>query len=746
MRALFPSIDVRKLRFRGGWAALPVFVIMQLIYPMSLQQADWVRLSEHFTWIALAGILLGTLIGNGRMRSVRATLLGSALGTWIVLLFTIAAAGEAPIRERALELGRATNGWLTQVLAGEAASDPTVFVVFLGATVWAAAFVGSFALARSGRVWEAILLSGACLTVNISLALVPLLLDLVVFSLCALVLMLRLHIVTLQERWDRQNIQPTGEMDWRVLRGGLTWTAVLVIMALLTPRVGAAEVLRSAFDTFESPYQRVEAEWQRFFAGVSGPSRLKGVSFADSIRLGQSPNLGERVVMVVETGEGHFWRGVTYDFYTGQGWRSTENERADKLILGYLGREERIATFEVLVPHANLLFGANEPVLANVPHQFQTGADRTYSNSIRAVERRHASGRYSIVSSVSVADKQTLRRAPTSLPDHIKQKYLQVPTSLSDRVRELARRVTAGQNTAYDKAEAVETYLRSNYRYSTTIKSPPLGRDPVDFFLFDLKEDFCEYFASSMVMMLREVGVPARMVEGFTTGTFDPTIGRYVVREINAHAWVEVFFPQYGWIEFEPTPSETPFARADAPFESGLGEEGNAPIGEEGFDTDPLSDFSIAEREQFFAESSGALGIGTGAAPPLDPRPALGVLGLLMLVIVGMLVRFEWRFRGFSAVDAAWGKTSLLGSYVGHPPRAAQTTYEYADSLATVVPDASAPLRAIADARVSERYAPDGCTPAQREAAASAWSQVARELVGLLPAQLVRAIVKLLPR
>ena len=145
------------------------------------------------------------------------------------------------------------------MLAGEAASDPNVFVLFLGATVWTSAYVGTFALSRSLRPWDAILFMGFCLVVNVSMALTNLIADLVVFSLSALVLLVRLHIVALQERWNRNNIVPSGEMDWRLLRGGLTWTMVLVIMSLVTPRVGAAEVLNRAYSVFEQPYHSVEA-------------------------------------------------------------------------------------------------------------------------------------------------------------------------------------------------------------------------------------------------------------------------------------------------------------------------------------------------------------------------------------------------------------------------------------------------------------------------------------------------------
>src|SRR5438874_7945013 len=368
VRSLFPPIAWRRLRFRGGWFALPIYVLLMSVYPLSLQQADWVVTQEQFTWIVFAAIALAVIVGNGTLSTRRSMLVGGLVGTVAIVLTTAFASDIGPFRDRVIHLAVNVNNWITQVLAGEAATDPTAFVLFLGATVWTAAYVGTYALSRSLRPWDAILFMGFCLVVNVSMALTNLIADLVVFSLSALVLLVRLHIVLLQERWTRNNIVPSGEMDWRLLRGGLTWTTVLVIMSLVTPRVGAADVLNSAWSTFESPYHSVEAEWQRFFAGVSGPSRLRGVSFSDSIRLGQAPNLGDRVIMTVDAGGGHFWRAVTYDFYTGASWRNTETDKADKITVPSLDRRTFEARFDIIVPHSNLLFAANEPLKADIPY------------------------------------------------------------------------------------------------------------------------------------------------------------------------------------------------------------------------------------------------------------------------------------------------------------------------------------------------------------------------------------------
>lgn len=737
-RSLFPAPSRKGLRFRGGLFALPIFALIVFIYPLSLQQADWVRTSQHFTWLAMLAVALGVLVGNGRMSARRSVLLAGVLGAVAIVIATSMATDGPLLREKLIALAVNTNNWLTQVLAGEASSDPTVFILFLGGTVWAATFVGTFALTRTGRPWDALVFVGFCLVVNVSMALTNLLADLVAFSLASLVLLVRLNIVTLQDRWARFNIIPSGEMDWRLLRGGLTWSLVLVVVAFMTPRVGAAEVLSTAYNVFESPYNNVQAEWQRFFAGVSGPSRLRGVSFTDSMRLGLSPNLSDAVVMTVDAPSGHFWRAITYDFYTGNGWRVTENDRVDRVSVPPAGRERFDATFSIKVPQNGIIFAANEPVRVSVPAQFVTGADRSYSTGVRAARADDANRTYTVTSFVSTTDKALLRRAPTVYPEYIRQKYLQLPSSLPSRVGDLAKQVAGTEPDPYDMAETIESYLRTTYKYSTTVKSAPAGRDPIDYFLFTAKEDFCEYFASSMVVMLRDLGVPARLVEGYTTGALDEQTGKYVVREEDAHAWVEVYFPGYGWVEFEPTPSQAPFLRIDSDQTGGgplPGDTGDTGIKDPG--SQPGTD-----RQGLLGRDDLDPGVDAGesavaAAPAFDPGPLLALL-LVMLgaVLVGVL-RFQLRFRGQAPIDAAWGKARLLAAYAGFRSDPAQTPYEYAAMLATAVPEAEGPIREIAEVRVRDRYAPSGTTAGDAVRAAGAWHRLARTLVALIPARLV---------
>lgn len=739
LHSLFPPVSRRRLRFRGGWFALPIYALLVAIYPLSLQQAEWVRTADHFTWLAFLGIFAGILIGNGRMSNRRSVVTAGILGAIAVVITTAVAAEGTILREKLVSLAINVNNWLTQVLAGESATDPTVFILFLGATSWAAAFAGTFALMRTGRPWDALGFVGFCLVVNVSMALTNLIADLVVFTLGSLVLLVRLNIVALQDRWQRLNIVPSGEMDWRLLRGGLTWALVLVIMAFFTPRVGAAEVLSSAYNVFEAPYHSVEAEWQRFFAGVSGPSRLRGVTFSESFRLGQSPNLSDRVVMTVDAPSGHFWRAFTYDFYTGSSWRSTETEKVDRVTPPSLGRERFDATFALQVPQQSVLFAANEPVRVSIPAQFQTGADRTYSSALRSVRSGQAGETYTVTSFVSVTDKAVLRRAPSVSPDYIRQKYLQLPSTLPQRVRDLAHRVAGNQSNPYDIAETIESYLRITYHYAPQVKAPPPGRDPVDYFLFDLKEDFCEYFASAMTVMLRELGVPARVVEGYTAGALDPNTGRYVVKELDAHAWVEVYVPTYGWIEFEPTPSQAPFLRVDSDLTGGgtlPGDSGDQTINDPDNPRNVRGDSEGLGQQQLDPGSDTATNAGAGL-DRFDPVPLISLLlGLLLLAMLGF-ARFQLRFRGQPPIDSAWGKARLLASYAGYRADPSQTANEYAAMLGEAVPDARAPIQEIADARMQDRYTRAGATAADAERAMGAWRRLARTLLAVVPARVV---------
>ncbi len=147
-------------------------------------------------------------------------------------------------------------------------------------------------------------------------------------------------------------------------------------------------------------------------------------------------------------------------------------------------------------------------------------------------------------------------------PAAIANIYRQLPLRLDPRIAELARRVTASDDSNYARARSIQAYLKTNYSY--TLELPGVNApDQLAYFLFDRKKGHCEYFATSMAIMLRTLGIPTRVVNGFRGGEYNDLIGSYIVREQDAHSWVEVYFPEFGWVTFDPTPSRPAGARAD---------------------------------------------------------------------------------------------------------------------------------------------------------------------------------------
>jgi transglutaminase-like putative cysteine protease len=287
--------------------------------------------------------------------------------------------------------------------------------------------------------------------------------------------------------------------------------------------------------------------------------------FSPTVDLRMRGRLDDRIVMRVRATHAFNWRGLVFDTYTGWGWRASDPQvtevrigfpparlvyRGDEL-LSYGARPvEVIQTFFLEADQPNVLFAAA------LAERLWTPAGHVYLDRYGAVRLPgplRPGAVYSVVSRAMVPDPGRLRAAEGTVPAFIAARYLQLPP-LPDRVHALARRLTDGAPTRYDRVMAVNRYLWAHYAYDLAI--PPQRRpgDAVDYFLFEERRGYCEQFASAMVVLLRAAGIPARLVTGYTPGTLNPLTGLLEVRNSDAHAWVEVYFPRIGWVEFEPTP------------------------------------------------------------------------------------------------------------------------------------------------------------------------------------------------
>jgi len=297
--------------------------------------------------------------------------------------------------------------------------------------------------------------------------------------------------------------------------------------------------------------------------GNSDPlSRSAGPSyygFGDRMDLRVRGGLPDDLVMRVRASAPAMWRGSVFDTYDGVAWTANVGEPApltDSLPFAYparfrsLGpRAEVSQTFYIERELPNVVFAAGQPDLV----WFEGGISVDDLGSIQTPATLTAGSVYSVVSTRGAATPDQLRAVGTpQTPEHLAN-YLALPETLPERVRALAQRVTRGATNNYDRVKMIERFMAETYRYSIHSPVPPPGQDAVDHFLFETDVGFCEQFASATAVMLRSLGVPARVVVGYTPGDRNAFTGYHEVKASDAHAWVEVWFPNLGWYEFDPT-------------------------------------------------------------------------------------------------------------------------------------------------------------------------------------------------
>lgn len=300
------------------------------------------------------------------------------------------------------------------------------------------------------------------------------------------------------------------------------------------------------------------------------PVKLSG--FSDVVRLGEVGDVkaDPTVVMRVRapapealTEPIRFWRGTAFDRYDGRAWSRSIIDK-HQLAPGASGRVPlaaprpgaRVVTQTIALEPTDtpVLFGAGRPLALEFlpgPGRALPFVYRDGMGSLTTPWVPYTRVEYLVESDLSRPTAAQLRRAESGYPQEL-GRYLERPP-LDPRVKALALAVTAGAVTPYDGAVALERHLRSAYAYSLTVR-PSAGRPPLEDFLFNTKTGYCEYSATAMAILLRLVGVPSRLVSGFLRGEWNEYGGYYLVRQSDAHTWVEAYFPGEGWVAFDPTP------------------------------------------------------------------------------------------------------------------------------------------------------------------------------------------------
>ncbi len=262
------------------------------------------------------------------------------------------------------------------------------------------------------------------------------------------------------------------------------------------------------------------------------------------------------------------WRGLALAEFDGHTWSSLRDQavldrqpdnsysvpHANPALTSFVTRtraRENLIHYRVLMEPIGTTVFFLAPWARSVKGDYRMLAADS-GGAVYDLDRERAIGTYEAVSDIATPSPKELRSVGRNYPPQINSAYLHLPP-LDPRVSRLAEQITSSATNDFDKAAAIENYLRTHFGYTLQL---PRGKvnDPIANFLFERKQGHCEYFASSMAVMLRTLGIPSRVVNGFRSDEFNDITGNYVVRAKNAHSWVEAYFPGYGWQTFDPTP------------------------------------------------------------------------------------------------------------------------------------------------------------------------------------------------
>ena len=729
---------------------------------LSLAAAGW-RLDLRVALpVSALSIAIGWLLARSGYNDLFALIVSAIYGAAILLILA-ALTLPGGLGQNLYEVISRVFQWVYDAFTGGVNQDDLVFTLTVSAMLWFLGHNLAWHTFRVNGVWRAVLPPGLILIINAVFyeGSADLTGYLILYVFLALVLVARAHLDAREWDWYTHGVKAPKGFRRRMMVVGLI-LAVALLLGWLAPTSNLEGRLQ-AFQEFMSGegVSQLGELWNRLFSAADTQGPVTSDYYGgDTLELGGAIRLGDEIALAVNAPDDrrYYWRSRTFDFYDMGRWTSAADVRLtdpeSPLDVNIPADEmaARVPVQQVItmgLPGSRLVYTAPQPQVvglsARMDLRYLPGEAMSVS-VIRPMRVIAEGDTYTATSQMSDATAAQLQAAGANYPQHIRDLYMSPAPSMTARTAALARDIVtaAGAVTPYDQAKALETWLRTNIVYDELIPQPPPGQDPVDWVLFDNLRGYCNYYASAMIVMLRSLGIPSRMAAGFAQGEWVAEENAFVAREKDAHTWVEVYFPGYGWIEFEPTAAQAQVDRGDLPPQvpptsptptlvaptatltptatftpSPTPTPQTPPEMTEQAQGSPMPAPPSATPTATPTPTPGALIIPT--PPPQRPQPrdplafiAPGIgLGFLILFLLSMALlvavliywTWEWRgMRGLSPVARAYARMERYITLVGLRPPPQRTPDERRQEILAVLPQAEPPVSAITALYTAERY------------------------------------------
>jgi Transglutaminase-like superfamily/Domain of unknown function (DUF4129) len=761
-----PTLASLPLRPAEGWLTLLATIVMVMVLGGSLQDASWTLNANDpnvnfLPWVGLIGVLwgfFGAKVGWGRWRT---HLLGALIAGLILPLIVGGIAlgpdahvgwdpyGLAQRLVKTLDVTRKV--WSDLVIQGRpTTSEWNHYHLVFGTIVWGAGMLAGYSVFGHRRPLDAVVVVGLAILANMALTQHEQLTLIVLFSGAALLLLIRTHVFEEELTWARRKIGDPATVGQLYLRGGAAFVTVAIAGSVLLTASASSAPLQGLWSDLPRHLQGLQQLLQQIGPPGGDPRGLGIVGFGENATTGglwqPSNNTAFRAQLNPGETKDVKWRAGTYAEYTRFGWKWGGPQNVDDVAardiqpnpLGEptmaVGRRDFRAR---IIPDAY----REDTILA--PNLLQW-VDRTSrvitignAGDFVSVESNDSLNSYNISAMVPVLQdvqggitEARLRQAGTTYPSGLPALYTSLPKdAIGPNATEMLNAIKASvpqtpgidPTNPYDLARTMERYLASpdHFQYDSDVRAEMRQQcgdaSTVECFA-TMKRGYCEYYASAMAVLLRASNIPARVAYGFLPGKRGSD-NLEVVMASSAHWWVEVYFPDTGWVEFDPTGQ--------------VGQPQPIPSGSVGPPTAKPTGIAptFAERDQTAppARTPGGSTSGNGAGPFIAIAAILAI-GILALAYAALRRTPTKPMHP----DKAWGSMARLAARLGLGPRPSQTVYEYAGALGDEVPAVRIELTTLARAKVEVAYGKRDLAPERLRRIAEAYQRLRLALIGLL--------------
>ncbi len=774
-----------------GWATVILAAVVVLITIAAMQSLQWTSGLQILTWTAIVGMALGFVMAKQHivaqwLAEIPAQLLGISFACYETA--SVAFNGNIHLLLTHLAI------WLQAAFSGHSSNDDTIFLLFLAVLTMLLGYVSMWLIFRSRSPWLAVISNAIVLIISIVYASDDRLPYIILFLLAALLLLVRCNLVERMRVWRRKGLRYAPEIGWDFMQAGVIFTIVIMLVGALLPSNYVNTSLLNLWSGPNSPWSRIQNRFNQLFQVNTNVNSVNAIGFGSTLGISGNVNLPDVTVFSYtytapagyqDVADSAYMLGGVYDFFDGQQWSQGKlatttlpTEQVDPP-----GTTQAVQVTQSITtinsPNGANIYAIGQPGSFSMPTTAATDGV-TISDSAQLPSYVDWQARpplvnkqtYHATSYVSTATAAQLAAvaAPTSPQGDAQysaeflQRYTQLPADLTAPgnpngiLRKTALQWAATDVSGkpvpkdmYDQLESIVNHFgTSRFHYSQQNPNPNPSYDYA-VALLQTGTGFCTWFATTMAMMARELGYPARIAGGFTHGDPATVAGKetttsssttpYLISGKQAHAWVQVYFPGYGWINFEPSIAGgafTEFTRATAPIANpGTNPQASPTPATTAVPTvKPPTGVTLPKTT--IGSTSGFSAIASKIAISLSL-----LLALALLVFLGLTTWWRLIFRALSPISQTFRRMALLGNLVGIQPRPAQTASEYGELLSSRIPRHREAIEEITELYVRERWSPDAPSHASLT---TRWNALRTDMLRHVPAALLARLRRIRTR